>query len=178
MLLEHVLRVVEALPRLVEHEPYLHAREVAVSWGRCMVMGRRCGPKRTSESCRSPSPAWGSKLMPANLASRSARLSRTACGAAGRGTLIPCRSLRSRSLPSALWPARTNALKAAVCSLEAGSSASAEDTRCRYLACSGLPALRWRFLGAAGSVLGEAGSVLGLFLRFMIKMLAREERYA
>ena len=43
---------------------------------------------------------------------------------------------------------------------------------------SGLPALRWRFLGAAGSVLGEAGSVLGPFLRFMIKMLAREERYA
>ena len=59
-------------------------------------------------------------------------------------------------LPSALRPARTNASQAAEYSSDPGSSATAEDACCRYLASRALPDLRLGVLAAALSVLGAA----------------------
>ena len=59
-------------------------------------------------------------------------------------------------LPSPLRPALTNASQAAEYSLDSGSSATAEDACCRYLASRALPDLRLGFLAAAVSVLGAA----------------------
>ena len=58
--------------------------------------------------------------------------------------------------PRALRPALTNASQAAEYSSDSGSSATAEDACCRYLASSGLPDLRLGFSAAAPSVLGAA----------------------
>ena len=80
-------------------------------------------------------------------------------------------------LPSPLRPALTNASQAAEYSLDSGSSATAEDACCRYLASCALPDLRLGFLAAAVSVLGAAlrffelpavaaGAAAGLDLRF------------
>ena len=59
-------------------------------------------------------------------------------------------------LPRALRPALTNASQAVEYSSDSGSSATAEDACCRYLASSGLPDLRLGFSAAAPSVLGAA----------------------
>ena len=133
----------------------MHVR--GCSWCRCMVMGRRCGPQRTLHSRRSPSPAWGSKLVPVKPASRSARLARTSCVAPGKGRLMLSRSLMSAALlPSAVRPARTNTSQAVEYFSDPGSGGTAEDACCRYLASRALPDLRLGVLAAALSVLGAA----------------------